>query len=449
MWVRVAAALFLLFLPTAVFAQSEKRIALLIGNRAYDASVGVLKNPHNDIALVGEALAKQGFEVLPPITDARRSAILGAVRELVRRLNTAGAGAVGFFYYSGHGAAEKDTNVNYLIPVDAKDPGSSTFWDDSLKLDDVLKLLDAARSSAKFVIFDACRNELQLPTKDTTKGLVPVAEQQGMFIAYASAPGRTASDRGDKSGPYARALAAELGRPGVDHLSLFQNVKEAVYAASGGAQQPWESNGLVRRVYLTGQLAPPHQANVPVTSPRTSEAAEAWSIIKDATALPALEAYSARFKDTFYAELARQRIAELKKQQLSATPPQSARIETIDATRERGRVEAPRAGPDERKAEQPALGDRIAIAAPIIAAPGAGKRFSLEIGKSVELTQRGIILSVRDPDLQRNSIGVRIKGRGSRWGVGQEFPLAPYEGGSCRLGLLEVRADAAAFLLRC
>ena len=238
MWVRVAAALFLLFLPTAVFAQAEKRIALLIGNRAYDASVGVLKNPHNDIALLGEALAKQGFEVLPPITDARRSAILGAVRELVRRLNTAGAGAVGFFYYSGHGAAEKDTNVNYLIPVDAKDPGSSTFWDDSLKLDDVLKLLDAARYSAKFVILDACRNELQLPTKDTTKGLVPVAEQQGMFIAYASAPGRTASDRGDKSGPYAQALAAELGRPAVDHLSLFQNVKEAVYAASGGAQQP-------------------------------------------------------------------------------------------------------------------------------------------------------------------------------------------------------------------
>lgn len=165
---------------------------------------------------------------MPLIKDARRSAILGGVRELVRRLNAAGSGSIGFLYYSGHGAAEKDTSINYLIPVDAKEPGSSAFWDDSLKLDDVLRLLDGARGAAKFVVFDACRNELQLPTKDTTKGLIPVAEQSGMFIAYASAPGRTASDRGDTSGPYAAALATELGKSGLDHLNLFQNVKEAV-----------------------------------------------------------------------------------------------------------------------------------------------------------------------------------------------------------------------------
>jgi len=170
-------------------AVAEKRIALLIGNRDYDASVGKLKNPHNDIAVVGEALTGQGFELIPPIKDASRSAILGGVRELVRRLNVAGSGAVGFIYYSGHGAAEKDTNINYLIPIDAKEPGTAAFWDESVKLDDILRLLDGARWAAKFVVFDACRNELQLPTKDTTKGLVPIAEQQGMFIAYASAPG--------------------------------------------------------------------------------------------------------------------------------------------------------------------------------------------------------------------------------------------------------------------
>jgi hypothetical protein len=39
-------------------AAEEKRFALLIGNQAYDTSVGVLKNPHNDIALVSEALNK-------------------------------------------------------------------------------------------------------------------------------------------------------------------------------------------------------------------------------------------------------------------------------------------------------------------------------------------------------------------------------------------------------
>jgi hypothetical protein len=246
-WVAVA----LLAVSAAQPAQGEKRIALLIGNQGYDASVGKLKNPHNDIAAVGQALAAQGFELIPPIKDARRSVMLGGVRELVRRLNAAGPGAIGFLYYSGHGAAEKDTNVNYLIPVEAKEPGTTTFWDESLKLDDVLALLDGARGAAKFIVFDACRNELQLPTKDTSKGLVPVVEQQGMFVAYATAPGRTASDRGVKSGPYAAALAAELAKPGLDHLNLFQNVKESVLATTGGAQQPWESNGLGRRVYLS------------------------------------------------------------------------------------------------------------------------------------------------------------------------------------------------------
>src|SRR5262249_6448240 len=172
-------------------------------------------------------------------------------------------------------------------------------------------------AAAKCVVLDACRTELLLPSKETTKGLVPVAEQQGMFIAYASAPGRTASDRGGKSGPYAAALAVELGKPGLDHLNLFQKVKEAVLASTGGAQQPWESNGLARRVYLTGQGKPAEPA--PVW--RLSEAAEAWDRIKDTTSIPVLEEFVGRHKNTLYAELARSRIAELKKQQAAIPPP--------------------------------------------------------------------------------------------------------------------------------
>jgi hypothetical protein len=307
---RAAIALLMLLVPS--IAQAEARFALLIGNQGYSTSVGTLKNPFNDIAVVREALSKQGFEVLPPIKDAKRSAMLGGVRDLVRRLNAAGAGAIGFIYYSGHGAAEKDTNINYLIPVDASAPGTTAFWDESVKLDDVLRLLDGARSAAKFIVFDACRNELQLPTKDTSKGLVPVAEQQGMFIAYASAPGRTASDMGDKSGPYAAALAAELAHPGLDHLNLFQNVKEAVLTSTGGAQQPWESNGLGRRVYLTGQPKPPE----------VNEAAREWARV-DKTNVTALDAFERRYKGSPEADYAHWRIESLKQQ--PAAPVTSAR----------------------------------------------------------------------------------------------------------------------------
>jgi uncharacterized caspase-like protein len=134
-----AGVIFLLCVVLSSVAHAEARFALLIGNQSYDPSVGMLRNPHNDIALVGDALAKQGFELLPPVKDGKRSAILGAVRDLVRRLNSGDSGAIGFIYYSGHGAAEKDTNINYLIPIDAKDPGTTAFWDESVKLDDVLR----------------------------------------------------------------------------------------------------------------------------------------------------------------------------------------------------------------------------------------------------------------------------------------------------------------------
>src|SRR5215472_13114259 len=89
----------LLFVTSCPQAEETARLALVIGNQKYDASVGELKNPYNDIAIVGNSLAKVGFELLPPLKDARRGAILGAVRELVRRLNAAGSGAIGFIYY--------------------------------------------------------------------------------------------------------------------------------------------------------------------------------------------------------------------------------------------------------------------------------------------------------------------------------------------------------------
>ena len=43
------------------------------------------------------------------------------------------------------------------------------------------------------------------------------------------------------------------------------------------------------------------------------EAYEAWSAAKDTASMAVLEAFVARYRDTFYAELARARIAYLRK----------------------------------------------------------------------------------------------------------------------------------------
>jgi len=352
---RVTGLLFGLLLALILIpfpALAEKRIALLIGNQAYDRSVGVLRNPHNDIELVARALEKQGFEILPLLRDARRSAILGAVRELTRRLSAAGPRTIGFLYYSGHGAAEKDTNINYLIPIDAHDPGTTTFWDDSVKLDDIMCLLDGARGALKFVVFDACRNELQLPTRDTSKGLVPVPEQQGYFVAYASAPGRTASDRGERSGPYAAALAAELGRQGLDHLNLFQNVKETVISTTGGAQLPWESNGLSRRVYLTGE-------------PTTPADLALWESVRNSNDVTAMQRYLERFPNGVFAATAHQMINRLNVEAEQAAALQAALDDARKAREalDRQRADADVAVAQARSSVAAALAERNAATA--------------------------------------------------------------------------------------
>ena len=114
MWVRVAITFFLLLLPTALHAQAEKRIALLIGNKDYKAGVGALTNPLNDIRIVGEALKTVGFEVLKPVENAR-SALLIAIHAFAAKLKAVGPDAVGFLYYSDHGIAS--AGENYLIPT--------------------------------------------------------------------------------------------------------------------------------------------------------------------------------------------------------------------------------------------------------------------------------------------------------------------------------------------
>jgi hypothetical protein len=85
----------------AVTCPSGAKIALLIGNEAYGNEIGRLANPHNDVALLEQALKGLAFEVIT-VHDAGLGALTRAVNAFARRLQAAGPKAVGFFYYCGH-----------------------------------------------------------------------------------------------------------------------------------------------------------------------------------------------------------------------------------------------------------------------------------------------------------------------------------------------------------
>ena len=115
-----------------------------------------------------------------------------------------------------------------------------------VKQSEVLAILRGeAPNAAHYLVLDACRHTLQGARGG--KGFVPVGQQSGVLVAFAAEPGKTASDIGQGSGPYAAALATELVKPGQSDLIMFHNVRVAVMDKTKGDQVPWTEDGIQRR----------------------------------------------------------------------------------------------------------------------------------------------------------------------------------------------------------
>ncbi|MFY0612850.1 MAG: SUMF1/EgtB/PvdO family nonheme iron enzyme [Hyphomicrobiaceae bacterium] len=240
-------------------ANAKQRIALLIGNQNYAAAVGPLQNPHNDVDLIGAALHKLRFDVRI-LKDATYGQIDIAIKQHAGRLRRAGTAAIGFFYYSGHGIANPDTRANYLVPIDVTDAEGEDFWYAAFEQNLIIdRLRKRAGNATHYVVFDACRNELRISGSAAKgigdqKGFVPVTDTSGILIAYATAPSQTASDAGYGGGPYAKALAAEIIKPGVEAVTMFRKVQLRVKRSIG--QDPWLSIPTLPEIYLAGRKTP-------------------------------------------------------------------------------------------------------------------------------------------------------------------------------------------------
>ncbi len=92
-------------------AQSEKRVALVIGNDRY-TNLPTLQKAANDAAAVSDTLAKLGFDVVRG-RDLGRQAMIDKIAEFTSKLE---AGDTAMFFYAGHGVAIG--GVSYLVPAD-------------------------------------------------------------------------------------------------------------------------------------------------------------------------------------------------------------------------------------------------------------------------------------------------------------------------------------------
>ena len=225
----------------ATFA-AEQRLALVIGNSAYPAAK--LLNPGNDAKAIAAKLNALGFEVIVK-TDVSQREMTRAISQFGQRLQN---GGVALFYYAGHGLQVRGRN--FLVPVDAEIVSEASVRSEAVDLDQLLEQLAPARLS--MVILDACRNnpyEGKFRTAAGT-GLAQIDAPKGTLLAYATAPGKVASDGTGGNGLYTAELLKAIDVPGLKVEEIFKAVRVNVIKATAAQQIPWESSSLTGEFYF-------------------------------------------------------------------------------------------------------------------------------------------------------------------------------------------------------
>ena len=247
-----AAALAILAAQVAASA-AERRVALVIGNSAYQ-NVPALDNPAHDARAIADRLEGLGFQVIAGY-DLGKAATQTAIAKFAEAARDAD---IALFFYAGHGM--QVDGVNYMAPVDAdiKDDISLDF--ETVPIEFVWRQMSRG-AKVRIVLLDACRDNPFARALARSGASTPpaggLAEMQiepgakaGALIAFATSPGRVAYDGTSGHSPFTAGLVAHLGDPDAPLTTVMTRVTADVLAATNGAQRPWVSASLTGDVVL-------------------------------------------------------------------------------------------------------------------------------------------------------------------------------------------------------
>ena len=315
---RIALSL-ILVLAASIMAQATTRVALVIGNSAY-TKVAPLRNPQNDANAMADSLERLDFTVVRGI-NLDRSGFVRKIREFSR----AAAGAdVALFFYAGHGLQVNGSN--YLAPIDATIGDETDLEFEAIQLSAILGVMER-EERINLVFLDACRDNpmtrslsRSMGTRSTSigKGLAPIETGSGTLIGFATQPGNVALDgEGTFNSPFTTALLKHINTPNLDVAQLMRRVRKDVKAVTNGRQIPWTNESLTEDfAFLTTSTDTANDNRqitvTPVVPGTASEASRAWEFIKNSKDAELLEAFIDSFGGTFYASLAKKRLAALK-----------------------------------------------------------------------------------------------------------------------------------------
>jgi tetratricopeptide (TPR) repeat protein len=240
--------LFLASLTTVLHAQeSGKRIAMIIGNDAYQVSR--LQNAVNDARAMDKALTAANFRTML-VENAKKADMDRLLGEF---LDTIGPDDTVLFFYAGHGVQIE--NENFLVPVDFV-PGNSLSAAKlaCLSVARVFDELKRKRAKKNIVILDACRSNPVAAKYSLEAGLAePQNPGKETFVAFSTGPGQVASDNQHGSNSwFTEALSDFISKPAfkLELNDIFTRVKKRVADATEGKQTPWTISNLTGSFYF-------------------------------------------------------------------------------------------------------------------------------------------------------------------------------------------------------
>ncbi len=240
----------LLWSGAGLAQEASKKVALVIGNSAYQAPHGAA-SATNDGRVMTDALKALGFEVFA-FSDLNQRKMHRALLDFRETLRERGSDTVAFVFFAG--TALELHGQNYLIPVDARieSPGDIDF--ETVSLTTVLNVLKSVETRALILGIDACYRN---PFVFVPGGLAAADAPNGGLIAFSAMPGTWAPDSSaNGTSHFTAALAQAIAVKGMKIEDMFQRVHGTVSEKTHGAQTPWETSALTGELYLAGAGGP-------------------------------------------------------------------------------------------------------------------------------------------------------------------------------------------------
>jgi len=305
----------LLVVGSTISAQAAKRVALVIGNSAYE-NVSALANPKNDADDVTVSLEKVGFEVTK-IKDAGYQEMRLALREFGAKSQ---GSEIALIYYAGHGI--EVNKRNYLIPTDAVLKTDIDVEFETLPLETISLAVSGAKN-LRLILLDACRNNpfarsmtRTISSRSIGRGLARIEPTVGTLVSYAAKEGTVAADgTGNRNSPYTRAFIEHLDEAGLEVQFMFRKIRDSVLTSTNGKQEPFTYGSLPgKRIFLNPAAEKPiTKAVIQKPKPKPDITAEVafWDSIKNGKNSGYYQAYLNRYPKGVFSELARMKMDEI------------------------------------------------------------------------------------------------------------------------------------------